>query len=239
MNRRKIKYNYERLIDIYGAKSDENEPLFNIESPESYPVFEDSSANFITDYLSDYANFDFYTVRMYGERIAKFISHDDLEILEEFDKIINSILSIHLPEWARLYYALDLKYNPIYNVDGVTTYVYGQKEREEDIKQRKRSEKFPEALTTNTEYDVAFDSATEKESGKTTSSTALHTNEFTDDAHKDVFTDKTHTDTETRKGNIGVTMTQQMLEAEFELRKKSFFNTMIKTFIEEAGFMYA
>lgn len=239
MNRRKINYNYERLIDIYGAKSDENEPLFNIESPESYPVFKDSSANFITDYLSDYANFDFYTVRMYGERIAKFISHDDLEILEEFDKIINSILSIHLPEWARLYYALDLKYNPIYNVDGVTTYVYGQKEREEDIKQRKRSEKFPEALTTNTEYDVAFDSAMEKESGKTTSSTALHTNEFTDDAHKDVFTDKTHTDTETRKGNIGVTMTQQMLEAEFELRKKSFFNTMIKTFIEEAGFMYA
>ena len=239
MNRRKINYNYERLIDIYGAKSDEGEPLFNIESPENYPVFEDSNANFITDYLANFANFDFFTARMYGERIAKFVSFDDLEILEEFDKIINSILSIHLPEWARLYYALDLKYNPIYNVDGVTTYVYGQKEREEDIKQRKRSEKFPEALTTNTEYDVAFDSATEKESGKTTSSTALHTNEYTDDAHKDVFTDKTHTDTETRKGNIGVTMTQQMLEAEFELRKKSFFNTMIKTFVEEAGFMYA
>lgn len=239
MNRRKINYNYERLIDIYGAKTDENEPLFNIESPENYPVFEDSTANFITDYLANFANFDFFTVRMYGERIAKFVSFDDLEILEEFDKIINSILSIHLPEWARLYYALDLKYNPIYNVDGVTTYNYADKVREEDIKQRKRSEKFPEALTTNTEYDVAFDSATEKESGKTTSSTALHTNEFTDDAHKDIFTDKAHEDTETRKGNIGVTMTQQMLEAEFELRKKSFFNTMIKTFIEEAGFMYA
>lgn len=239
MKRRKINYNYERLIDIHGAKLDENEPLFNIESPENYPVFEDSTANFITDYLSNYSNFDFYTVRMYGERIAKFLSFDDSEILEEFDKIINSILSVHLSEWARLYYALDLKYNPIYNVDGVTTYVYGEKEREEDIKQRKRSEKFPQAVTTNTEYDVAFDSATEKESGKTTSSTELHTNEFTDDAHKDVFTDKTHTDTETRKGNIGVTMTQQMLEAEFELRKKSFFNTMIKTFIEEAGFMYA
>jgi len=239
MNRRKINYNYERLIDIYGAKSDENEPLFNIESPENYPVFEDSSANFITDYLSDYANFDFYTVRMYGERIAKFVSFDDLEILEEFDKIINSILSIHLPEWARLYYALDLKYNPIYNVDGVTTFNFGERHREEDIKQRKRSEKFPEALTTNTEYNVAFDSATEKESGKTTSSTALHTNEFTDDPHKDEFNEDEYENTETRKGNIGVTMTQQMLEAEFELRKKSFFNTMIKTFIEEAGFMYA
>ena len=239
MNRTKINYNYERLIDIYGAKTESEDPLFNITSPENYPTFEDSTANFIDDYLMDFTDFDFYAVRMYGERIARFLSREDEEIIEEFDKIINSILSIHLLEWARLYYALDLKYNPIYNVDGVTTYVYGEKEREEDIKQRKRSEKFPQAVTTNTEYDVAFDSATEKESGKTTSSTELHTNEFTDDAHKDVFTDKTHTDTETRQGNIGVTMTQQMLEAEFELRKKSFFNTMIKTFIEEAGFMYA
>lgn len=239
MKRKKIDYNYERLFDIYGAKVESEDPLFNITTPENYPTFEDSTANFIDDYLMDFTDFDFYAVRMYGERIARFLSREDEEIIEEFDKIINSILSVHLTEWARLYYALDLKYNPIYNVDGETTFEFGARKREEDIKLRKRSEKFPEAVTTNKEFDVAFDSVTEKQSGKTTSSTELHTNEFTDDPHKDIFSEDKYTNKEIRKGNIGVTMTQQMLEAEFEVRKKSFFRTMIKTFIEEAGFRYA
>ena len=239
MKRTKINYNYERLIDIYGAKVEEEDPLFNIVSPENYPEFEDSTANFIEDYLADYENFDFYTVRMYGERISRFLSFEDTEILDEFDKIINGILSVHLSEWARLYYALDLKYNPIYNVDGVTTTVYGETERNDDYAKRTRTDKFPLHETTDTSFSVAYDSTTEKEEGKVTSSDPAHDNVYEDAAHKDTFTEEEHTDTVTRKGNQGVTMTQQMLEAEFEVRKKSFFRTMIKTFIDEAGFRYA
>lgn len=238
MKRNKIKYNWERLLDIYGEKKEEDKPLFAITSPANYPTFEDSEANFINDYLLDHENFDVYAARMYGERITRFVSEDDAEILEEFDSIINSILSVHLSEWARLYYALDLKYNPIYNVDGVTTFEFGKRHREEDIKKRKRTEKYPLIESTDTQYAVAYDSVTEKEAGKTTSRNEAHNNEFEEDPHVDEFSEDEYTNKETRQGNIGVTMTQQMLEAEFELRKRSFFRTMIKTFIEEAGFMY-
>lgn len=238
MKRRKINYNWERLIDIYDAKKEEDEPLFNIESPENYPEFEDSTANFIVDYLADHESFDMYAARMYGERITRFLSFEDAEILEEFDSIINSILSVHLSEWARLYYALDLKYNPIYNVDGTTTTVYGETHREDNIKKRIRTEKYPVIESSDTNYTVAYDSTTEKENGKVSSRNEAHNNTFEDDAHVDEFDEDEHTDTVTKKGNQGVTMTQQMLEAEFELRKKSFFRTMIKTFIDEAGFLY-
>lgn len=238
MKRTKINYNWERLIDIYGAKVEEEKPLFAIASPENYPEFDDSEANFIVDYLADHENFDSYTARMYGERITRFLSFEDADILDEFDKIINGILSVHLSEWARLYYALDLKYNPIYNVDGTTTTEYGETHREDNIKKRIRTEKYPLIESSDTNYAVAFDSAAEKENGKVSSRNEAHNNVFEDDAHLDEFDEDAHTDVVTKKGNQGVTMTQQMLEAEFELRKKSFFRTMIKTFIDEAGFLY-
>lgn len=239
MKRMKIKYNYERLIDLYGYKSEDDKPLFNIESPENYPTFEDSEANFIEDYLSNFASFDQYIVRMYGERIARFLSTEDPDIIAEFDSIINSILSAHLSEWARLYYALDLKYNPIYNVDGVTETVYGETERNDDYAKRKRTDKYPLYTDTTKNYSVGYNSGTEKEDSMTESINAARDIVSEDDAHKDTFTEEEHTDTVTKKGNIGVTMTQQMLEAEFEVRKKSFFRTIFKTFIEEAGFRYA
>ena len=42
-----------------------------------------------------------------------------------------------------------------------------------------------------------------------------------------------YTETETRQGNIGVTMSQQMLDAEIELRKKSFWDNVFKAICKE------
>ena len=47
---------------------------------------------------------------------------------------------------------------------------------------------------------------------------------------------KTHTDTVTRKGNIGVTKSTDLLRDEFRLRmEKAFFDVVFKTIIEEIG----
>ena len=116
---------------------------------------------------------------------------------------------------------------------------------------------------TQTNSSVSFDSGTEKETGQTQNSYGSQTNteaSYTDthselakmdthtgaarndshseNAHSDTHTDSAFTETETRQGNIGVTMSQQLLEAEWKFRQRSFFETIINQMLDEAGFFY-
>ena len=235
----------------------------------------ETSENFITDYQDNAVNYNLYAVMKRGNQ--------SLNIDEELKEMMNldndflymealagSITDTHLEAWARLYYALSLSYNPIYNVDGVTSRNYSAKKRTDkfgatsggvtygavsasDIHGAKSST-LGEHTDTSTDFSVSFDSATEKETGKTsnvlgaqTNTEATYTDQHTETSRTDSHQEATHTDehsddayteTETRQGNIGVTMTQQMLEAEWEFRKKEFFSHIINQMLDELGFMY-
>ena len=117
-----------------------------------------------------------------------------------------------------------------------------------------RSETLGQHTDIQTNYAVSFDATTEKETGSTSNNIAQQVNTqatYTDRhtsvarndthseaAHEDTHTDDEFTETEVRKGNIGVTMSQQLLEAEWQLRKKDFFATIINQMLDELGFMY-
>ena len=249
--------------ELYHEAKEEGIP-FLFSNGVTYPTIEGNESNFLEDYLEDYEKLDHLFYRKYSSMI--YLNVDNDIPLNEWKEDVNSILYYYLDGWARLYYALSLAYNPIYNVDGKTeTTVEGKTEGlsgsdsiEHDIKQHRTVNAYGEDKTTyqkavyeetNTHYDVANDSTEEKETAKDVTSIPLHSDEdtrasrsdtVTTDPYKDVDTTKygkinevDYTTTETRQGNIGVTMTQQMLEREWEFRKHAFWENVFRAIVKE------
>lgn len=308
----------------------ENSHFYLLDSNLTYPQPDpETSENFIADYKANADNYNLYALLKRGNQCIEI--DEDLYDMMGVNNIAaytmglsEAITDTYLNAWARLYYALNLAYNPIYNVDGVTIKTTSERERtdaygaqsggatigaistsdvhgaqsgstiygavsESDVHgaQSKsdvwgaKSSTLGEHTDTQTNYSVSFDSSTEKETGKTSNVMGAQTNteatytdghtsqsytdshteqqrtdqtssqSYTDShteqarsdthqeaAHSDKHTDAEFTETEERKGNIGVTMTQQMLNAEWELRKKDFFSTIINQMLDELGFMY-
>lgn len=191
----------------------------------TYPTIEGSTANFLTYYNTNRQNLDRMFVHDFGERLVDFESETDSDIETEWYDEINAIQQVYIENWARLWYALQEPYNPLYNVDGVETTVYGQ-----HITNRTQS--IGAKTDTTTSYSVAYDSATEKESGKVSDSLGAQSNGSDE-------TSNAHTDTVTRQGNIGVTKSTELLRDEVKLRSEfAFFKTVFQTMIEEIGAYY-
>lgn len=229
---------FRKIIDIYKARKENNLPLFPMGSIV-YPVIPDNTSNFCTDYLAKFDAYDNYTARMWGQRnFDAFMSNTTSESMDEWEDAVIASIETHLDEWARLYYALSIHYNPLWNVDGTTETVYGETHRTDEYGETKRTDTAGEKESTNTDYATAYDSGTEKETGKSTFKDDENTFTVEGDAHTDEFTNDEHTVTETRSGNIGVTMSQQLLTAEYELRKRSFFRTIFKQIIDDCGCYY-
>lgn len=229
---------FRKIIDIYKARKEDNLPLFPMGSIV-YPVIPDNTSNFCTDYLAKFDAYDNYTARMWGMRnFDAFMSNTTSESMDEWEDAVIASIETHLDEWARLYYALSIHYNPLWNVDGITETVYGETHRTDEYGETKRTDTAGEKESTNTDYATAYDSGTEKETGKSTFKDDENTFTVEGDAHTDEFTNDEHTVTETRSGNIGVTMSQQLLTAEYELRKRSFFRTIFKQIIDDCGCYY-
>lgn len=151
--------------------------------------------------------------------------------------------------WSYQYKALTADYNPINNYDSVEnstdTHEYtGTQSTEHEL--TKNSTDTPDITRTsngsndsagslygfNSTSAVPSDEAngtsqsTDKETGTVTSNgTENGTNTRTDNL-KETITHEL-----TRSGNIGVTTSQQMIESELELRKKQFYNIMIRDII--------
>lgn len=130
----------------------------------------------------------------------------DMEIIYPDPDVMKTMINrwslMQIKVWRRLAEAFDIEYNPIWNVDGT------EKEVE-----------------THDLHAAGSVKRTGSETGKVTgyNSDTLRTSDQTDSTGT---SDSTGSDTgtivreKTRGGNIGVTMTQQMLEAELETRPK-------------------
>ena len=252
------------------------ESFYFFNSDLTYPSPDpETSENFIDDYQDNASNYNLYAMLKRGNQSLD-IDEEMYEMLEVDNAadytmaLAEAVTDVHLESWARLYYALSLAYNPLYNVDGTTTKTISERERTDAYGAQSggqtigaistsdvhgaQSETLGAHIDTQTEYSVSFDNTTEKETGKATNdyaqqqnSKATYTDGHTEQArtdshqeaaHTDKHTDAEYTETEERKGNIGVTMSQQLLNAEWELRKKDFFAMIINQMLDELGFMY-
>lgn len=164
-------------------------------------------------------------------------------------QMANAVLSVYNNAWSYQYKALTTEYNPINNYDSVEnstdTHEYTGTQTNEHEATKNNTDTPNITRTSNGSNDssgslygfnstsaVPSDEAngtsqsTDKETGTVTSNgTENGTNTRTDNL-KETITHEL-----TRSGNIGVTTSQQMIESELELRKKQFYNIMIRDII--------
>lgn len=175
--------------------------------------------------------------------IAPIVS-DDLLVSEQLVcdegdvniKIAKYILLKYKVSWINQYNALTAEYNPIDN--------YSMTETEKpnltrSVSSSENTTQTPNLTTTSgnngstkNNYYGFNDSSVDGSSLNSSSANSTNTTSQTGNNKVDTSSSTTETNsgtrTLTRKGNIGVTTSQQMIESELELRKKQFFDIMIK-----------
>ena len=223
--------------------------LFGESTGYLYPTILDSDVNFIDDYNDAYTLYDRYFVLEYGDRVVEYDVNTMQEFFAQWYFDITSIAYIYMDAWARLYYALNINYNPVYNVEEHIETEYGEHETENVIGERSRTKGQQQntrggGTDTSTIANVAIDSVLEKDSSKQTDVIASRTDTDgsrtdTEEEATDTTTSKTHTDTVDRSGNIGTVSATELLNKEIEQKKRlSFFKNIFLVFVEEVGAYY-
>lgn len=245
------------IKNLKKSHSESNPFIFDNTLKAIYPDITGNTSNFIDDYQSNYALFDQYFIHEFGLRVYEDEDSESVsDLLTAWHNEVNSTGIIYLDAWARLYYALSLSYNPLYNVDGVTETVVGAKGGSNtkgsetdtlNFAAKGGSNTYAAHLDTQTNYDMAYDSNSERETSKSTSDNPQRVDSWTENTREDSVTngeridswsEDERTETITKTGNIGVTMSQQMLNAEWEFRQKAFFKNIFKTLVEEIGLFW-
>ena len=238
----------KKIKQLYDYAKENNHRLLFESTGITYPVIEGNTSNFINDYIANAEYLDKMFYIRYASMKPILPDEDMDEYFANWKSSIQAVLYFYLDAWARLYYALSLAYNPTWNYDGHnTTTTKGKTEglsgtdtvvydRDAHITTEARGAK----TTTDTEYEVPFDSTTEKEVGKSVAGDTAYTDTITEQANIDE--DRTtygkqnnvdYTVSETKGGNQGTTTTQTMLNEEYELRKRSFFDNCFKAICKE------
>ena len=138
---------------------------------------------------------------------------------------INQWSSKEIITWNSLKDTFELEYNPIWNVDGTETTIltkdlYGSNTNSENGVNT--------GSGNNTHQVNGFNEAGLKDADKDLSTTSMNTSVDNSGSYADKGTETT---VHTRGGNIGVTMSQQLLEAELEVRPKlNIYNYIIESF---------
>ena len=209
-----------KIKELY-AELSTNSLLFDSYLTSFYPTIEGNESNFLTDYASGHAYFDKAFNQKYGNRCIDLEAETVSAAITEARGIFSAVTMLNLNNWARLYYALSLDYNPLYNVDGLTTRTYGATQDTMAYGKDKTTNKYAQQQDTNqygattdtheygatsqtvgqhtntdTDYSVAYNDTTEKETGKSTHlNEAVTTSEL---LHTDTDSSLQHTDTLTK-----------------------------------------
>ena len=205
-----------KLKDLYKGLGSSSLLFDSFLSP-FYPDIEGNESNFLTDYATSHAVFDKAFTHKFGERVIDLESDTLSDAITEFRGITSGVAMLNLSNWARLYYALSLDYNPLYNVDGLTTYTHGAQSETYSYGKDKTTSQYGATqdtvqygatedtteygatsrtegahLDTDTDYKMSYDSATEKEAGKATHDNAAKTT--TELLHTDTQSSIQHSD---------------------------------------------
>ena len=114
-----------KLKDIYKGLANNQVLLFDSAINTYYPDIEGNESNFLTDYATLHGYIDGEFAHKFGERVIDLEADTVSDAIIEFKGTTTGVCLLNLTNWARLYYALSLDYNPLYNVDGLTTYTHG------------------------------------------------------------------------------------------------------------------
>ena len=242
-----MKKTIKQINDAF--KLTEKPLLFTESSLYPYPTIPDDDHNFIDDYNDYFETYDSYFVKEYGDRVVEYDAQSDSEFFARWEQDLFGTELIYLDAWARLYFALNINYNPVYNVEENTKTTYGQHETDFLNAQRQHTkgqqiDTIGGGTDTSTTANVATDSAQFKDSAKQTDVIAQRQNTEgqridTESTFTDTTTSKQHIDTVERSGNIGVVSATELLNQEIAQKKRlSFFRNIFLILVEEVGAYY-
>lgn len=208
---------------------------FVLDTQMTYPTIPESEANFLTDYNTNKAQYDRYFLKEHGSKIVDIDGEDEEDIVLNWKNEIQAIQRIYLDAWAHMYYALDIAYNPVYNVEEHISTQYGAHETDREYGATQNTNQYgatqdtiqygatqdttqygatkltkefgatSDTLGTHTDtrtnYGVAMDDGTEKETGKQsdvigsqTNTSLLHTDTEDTLQHSDIASSIQHSD---------------------------------------------
>lgn len=174
---------------------------------------------YLTDYKTMPAAVDAYYMG---------IKYADLETvtddLESFLAMVDLAILNNDYKWTKLYNTTILEYDPIANVDA-------EIEETRDIAKRHHEEKYGAGKVTTKNGQAPMDSSAYANQSQSITDSDQKTDEHDEDAYKDVITT-------TRKGNIGVTSTQQLIEAERGVSDFKFLDILMADVINMLTYPY-
>lgn len=189
--------------------------------------------DFLSVYFADQSKHDTSALLKYGSLV---LASDDEQTI--YNSIIATVKQYAAYKWPKLYETMLFEYNPIWNVDGTETTVYGEHITTDAIGERTKTSNNGARCTTNTSRVVPFDETTETETGSDTTATLASVDSETNAAATDTNTSGTHTDTVTRSGNIGVTSTQKLISEQRNIVDFNFTAEVLREVIEAITIPY-
>ena len=203
--------------------------LFAYTKKKNIPLLGNHNLNYMTEYNSNYSKLDFSIMHDYGS-FSVLSNADNVEdAYTEFSNIIDSILIIKNSKYSKLYESMFFEYNPIEN--------YSMTESGNDVRTPQLQTNISTvygadtSTETSTVSTMPYDSTEYAERNKNINDYTRHPrNDSTATVNSG---NETTTHNFTRKGNIGVTTTQQMIESERRVAYFSFFKVLIRDIIAE------
>lgn len=189
------------------------------QSPAATLIDPTLDKDYLTDYKTMPAAIDAYYMG---------IKYADLETvtddLESFLAMVDLAILNNDYKWTKLYNTTLLEYDPIANVDA-------EIQETRDIDNRHHEEKYGAGKVTTKNGQAPMDSSAYANQSQSITDSDQKTDEHDEDAYKDVITT-------TRKGNIGVTSTQQLIEAERGVSDFKFLDILMADVINMLTYPY-
>lgn len=181
----------------------------------------------LSDYFLNQSAYDSAILLKEGNLL---MASDEAEIIIN---TINAVVHQLAPyKWQKLYESMNLEYNPIWNVDGTETSVYGEHITTDLNGERHTTVTNGQKRSTSDYYTVPYDSTTDHKTGSDQTTTDSVTDTTTAEAVTDTNTSGAHTDTVTRQGNIGVTSTQNLIKQEREIVNFNLYHTILMDVVD-------
>lgn len=181
----------------------------------------------LTDYFANQTTYDSAILLKEGNLL---MASDDAEIIIN---TINAVVHQLAPyKWNKLYETMNLDYNPIWNVDGTETTVYGEHIITDLNGERKSTVVNGQKHTNSDYYTVPYDSTTDHKTGSDQTTTDSVTDTTTSEAVTDTNTSGAHTDTVTKQGNIGITSTQSLISQQRNIVNFNLYHTILMDVVD-------
>lgn len=214
------------------CKTNNKPMLMSDELLSYYPVIKDNTTNFIRYYLDHFDKIDraFYLRYASCEPILMDDKSDFPSLYNEWIENCNSFILYYMDSWARLFYGLNIDYNPIHNYDGimttttkgktedtsgsdVTTLNYGQDKTTDNIGAQHSENNLGQTKTVTSNSDVPYDMTDYKNTSKSETNTDAITNFINTDAVMNTTTKDAKTDKNTtvygKQNNVDYTVTEE------------------------------